>query len=204
MNWKKPGARLILAMTALCLSLDALTVFGGQTASGVVGHAMCVLRPLGFFAKFLFANEWSQLISDYCGTFPREPAISIIALMLKISVVALSLILTIAMFPLREGSPEDSADTPSEKHGVPVTGLAGWIPALVIFLLPTILGWRWLITSASPQEFHTDLIDKAYEDIFLLSSYVGGIILWAAICELALLPVLRRLFPNKDWIRPST
>jgi hypothetical protein len=187
MDLKKPGARLVLTMTALCLSLDASALFGGQVAPDAVGHAMCVLRPLAVFATFLFSNEWSQLVSEYCATFPREPAISIIALMLKISVVGLSLILTIAMLSLREEA--DGVEVPSEKHRVPISGLAGWIWVLGILFLPTILGW-WFIASRSPREFRISIISKAYEDVLLLGLYIGGLIL---LCRVLRSSIVARL-----------
>jgi hypothetical protein len=203
MIWKKPIIRLVMTMIVFCLSLDSFTLFGGYTAPGVVGRAMCVLRPLGYFATMLFSSDWSQLVSEYCATFPREPATSIIALMLKISVVALSFILTIAMFRLRENAEGDALeanDIPSEKHGIPVSGLASWIWVFVIFVLtfvlPTILGWRF-IASGSPREIRTSLFYKLYQDVVVLGLYALGIIVCALLYELALLPILRRLFPNQ-------
>ncbi len=205
MNLKKPGVLLILVMIVLCLSLDVFTSFGGYVAPGLVSHTMCALRPLGFFAKFLFANEWPQLVSEYCATFPREPAISIIAFMLKISVVAFSLVLTVTMvmFLLRETTeylPEEVNASQIDRRGIAISDLAGLIKGLVIFLLPTILGW-WLITSGSPREFHTSLFYKSFEDIVLLGVYIGGMLFCAAFCKFALLPALRWLFPGRDWIR---
>ena len=191
MNLQTPGALIVLTMTVFCLSIDAFVVVVGQEAPSFAGNAMCFVQPLGaIVANILFPNEWSQLVSQYCATFPREPAISIIALTLKLSVVALALILTIGILPLRKTAEEASVDRSSERPRIPIT-------LLIVFLFPVFFAWRWLIGSIPPEEFNTSLSYKIYADVFLSALYVGGVILCATFVDVALLPVLRRLFPSQ-------
>jgi hypothetical protein len=200
MNANKPPAPIIvvaLVMAALCVSLDAYVIFGEVGIPAAVNKTMCVLRPLGHFASLLFPDGWSRLVSEYCGTLPSEQATSIIALTLKFSIVGVALILTLAMYPLRE-KPQSA---PTEERYTPTSGLVDWTLTIALFCLPPALAWRWLIATAQPNEYSSALLQKAYEDIFLLTAYVGGFILWIAFCELALLPILRRLFPNQAWMR---
>lgn len=206
MNASKPAAPIILialVMAALCISLDAYVTFGEAIAPVAVNNTMCILRPLGHFASLLFPDRWSRLVSDYCATFPREPVTSIVALTVKSSIVGVALILTLAMYPLREKpkSGDQAQSTPTENRYTPASGLFDWTFLIALFCLPPTFAWRWLIASAQPDEYSTALMQKAYEDIFLMTAYVGGIVLWIAFCEVALLPILRRLFPGQAWMR---
>ena len=204
MNSSRPAPPIIvvaLVMAALCVSLDAYVIFGEVGIPAAINKTMCVLRPVGHFASLLFPDGWSRLVSDYCESLPGEPATSIIALTLKFSIVGVALILTLAMYPLREKpqSADQTQSAPTQERYTP--DLVDWTLTIAFSCLPPALAWRWLIATARPNEYSSALLQKAYEDIFLLTAYVGGIILWIVFCELVLLPILRHLFPGQAWMR---
>lgn len=202
MNWRKPGARVIFGLFVFCLSLDIFTCIGARIAPDAVGRAICMLRPLGFFAEFLFSHDWSSYAANSCARFPSEPAISIVAFMLKLSVVVLGLVTTITMFPLREGPIQGGKEAPASsiERGSNAPDLGGWILPLILFVLPVVFIW-WVFASKSPNDFQVSPLFKAYEDGFLFGLFGAGVIAWLAFVELALLPVLRWWFPKVDWIR---
>jgi hypothetical protein len=196
-NLKKPGAKVIFALFVLCLSLDIFTVFGLQIAPDAVGHTMCILRPLDFFARFLFPSGWSQYVDDVCTGFPNDTAISLIAFLLKVSLVSLGLIAVIAMLPLREKTEGPSLF--AKKTSRPDKP-ARWGPVFILFILPAPFVWRSLART-SPGNFQSSIPWKAHEDMLLFAFFVSGVLAWLAFADLVLLPVLRRCFPEKNWIR---
>jgi hypothetical protein len=201
MNWKKPGAKVVLGLFVLCLSLDILTFFGEQTTPDSVGRTVCKLRLFGFFARFLFPSEWEQYVEQSCVLIPGEPAISIIAFTLKFSLVLLGLIATITMLPLRDNGEDSAEKVPSsENQGQSNGGPTGWIAPLILFVSPTALAW-WFIASKSPGDFRGSAVSKVLEDGFLFGCFGAGILVWLAFAEIVLLPNLRRWFPSKSWIR---
>jgi hypothetical protein len=206
MNASKPTAPIIvvaLVMAALCVSLDAYVTFGDAAAPTAVSNTMCILRPLGHLGALLLPDRWPRLVSDYCATFPREPVTSIIALTVKCSIVGIALIVTLAMYPLREKSKsvDQTQRMPTEPRHAPIKGLFDRTFSIALFCLPPTFAWRWFVASAQPDEYSAALMRKAYEDIFLMAAYVGGIVLWITFCEVVLLPILRRLFPGQAWMR---
>ena len=198
MDLKKPGAKVILALFVLCLSLDIFTAVGEQLAPDLVGRTMCSLRPFDLFARFLLPSGWSQYLEDVCTGFPYDAAISLMAFRLKVSLVSLGLMASVAMLPLREK--DRPAVVPSGDENKPAGKPVGWGRVLVVFVLPAFFVWRFLART-SPGDFQSSIAWKAYEDMLLFVCFVSGVLAWLAFADLALLPVLRRCFPDKNWIR---
>ena len=204
MNSARPEVRLILVFFVISVSLDLFSGFGGEVAPNAVSHAMCGLRPLGFFAWPLFPDSWATYAAETCATFPVEPATSMIAFVLKLSIEMPTLVvLTILIFSILRESPSSQTKAPIAQEDKPETyfqTVKSYIPGLLIFGVPTALIW-WLIRLRPPEEFHTMALDKIYEDVLLVSLLVSWFIAVGAFAETTLLPVLRWLFPNKNWLR---
>jgi hypothetical protein len=197
MNWKAPGASILISIPVLCVSLDLFTYFGMQLAPDAVGRAVCLMRPASFIAQFVFPDELWKYAATVCGTFPAGPAISIVSFMLKFSLVCLGTATIVAMVPLREKSDDLAQGT--TQRGAELG--SNWIFVFIVLVFPTIL-IGWLITRGPPAEYDVLLLYKFLrEDIFLMGVFVGGVIAWAAFVELVLLPLLRRCFPRTKWMR---
>ena len=206
MDWKKPGAKLILGLFVLCLSLDIFTVIGEQIAPDAVGRTMCSLRPFVLFGRLLFPSGWSQYLDVVCTGFPNDAAISLMAFLFKVSLVSLGLITAIVMLaatstlPLRQGSLPDSSSSPAATKTSESSKAARWARVLVFLVLPAVFVWRSLART-SPGDFQGSIPWKAHEDLLLFGGFICGVLAWLAFSDLVLLPVLRRWFPDKNWMR---
>jgi hypothetical protein len=132
-----------------------------------------MLRPLSFFAEFLFSNDWSRYVANSCARFPSEPAISIVAFMLKISAVVLGLITTVTTFSLHEKPIEEGKGAPvsSIERGSNPPDLGGWLLPLILFVLPVVFIW-WLFASKSPNDFQVSRFSKRMKMDFCLGCLV--------------------------------
>ena len=185
MNLAKPGAKIAFAFFVICLSLDFFSHFGERLAPNAVNHATCLLRPLGFFGWSLFPDGWVTYAADTCASFPVEPATSMIAFMLKLSAeMTVLVILTVLLLPSLLESPSSQTEAsvaPKEQRETYFDAIKSYIPMLLIFGVPTVLFWL-IFRSRPPRGFHTALLDKVYEDCFLL----GALAFWLlALCALA-------------------
>jgi hypothetical protein len=203
MKLATPEAMIISGFLVISVSLDLFSGFGGEVAPNAVSHAMCGMRSLGFFAWPLFPANWTTYAADTCATFPAEPATSMIAFVLKLSVEMPTLIvLTILIFSILRGSSSETikASAPREKAETYFQTVKSYVPSLLIFGVPAILFWL-IFRSRTPDDFRTALLDKIYEDMFLVSLLVSWVIAFGAFMETTLLPALRWLSPNKGWLR---
>jgi hypothetical protein len=203
MKLATPEAMIISVFLVISVSLDLFSGFGGEVAPNAVSHAMCGMRSLGFFAWPLFPGGWATYAADTCATFPAEPATSMIAFVLKLSVEMPTLIaLTILIFSIlrRSSSQIIKASAPRDKAETYFQTVKSYVPSLLIFGVPAIL-FLLIFRSRTPDDFRTALLDKIYEDLFLVSLLMSWVIAFGAFIETTLLPALRWLFPNKGWLR---
>jgi hypothetical protein len=162
MNRKALGARTLVSISVLCVSLDLFTYFGMHLAPDAVGRTVCLMRPASYITQFVFADELWKYASTVCGSSPAKPAISIVSFLLKFSLVCLGAATIIAIIPLREksdGIAQGQTETGSKN-------LSDWIFMLVVLVLPTVLA-GWFTTREPPAEYNVSLLYKFLrEDLF--------------------------------------
>ena len=200
MNLAKLAAKVAFALFVICLSLDIFSYFGEERQPDAVNHAMCSLRPLGLFAWSMFPDGWAAYAADACASFPVEPAISMIAFMVKLSAEMTALVvLTVLLLPVLLESPSSQMEAPvapNERRQTYFEAVKSYIPMLLIFGVPTILFWL-IFRSRAPDDFRTAPLDKIYEDVFLLGVLGCWLMVFCTLAEAALLPIVRWLFPNR-------
>lgn len=198
MNRKSLGPKLFLALAVCCLSIDIFTNLGGLVAPVAMGRAICALRPLGWLSELLFPLNWSLYVDASCARTPDKIAVSIVALMLKFSIVALGIIAAIAIMGLRETASSSSEEPPLSASKE--TSRRSWIGYMIILLSLAALSW-WLFVSDRAEDLHPSMLSALCEDALLFAFFGTGLLVWAAFLDLALLPILRWLFPKGRWIR---
>jgi hypothetical protein len=191
---RTPGLPVPQALFGLCISLDLFVYFGVRIAPADVGDAVCAARPLSAIATPLFPAHWFDYVADGCAAFRIEPAISILAFMIKTSLTILALLVGSVQGVIL-GEPDLAAEFGNKySFSEYIKGALG----LAFCVAITVAAWL-LMTSRAPEKFRTSLIDKiVLEDAGLIL----GLFLWSAVVVVTPLLLIRsvvsRTFHKKE------
>jgi hypothetical protein len=191
---------IVKLLAVATIALDIFVSIGIYAAPAAVGHAACVLRPIGVVARPLFRQQWVDYVSTECLTVPVEPAISMINLMIKSSFAVIVFALVIgpiiySYFTIPRDSLSEKYKHLSKKQAC-VKELKALLFAASVFVTTTVATWI-LTTMNAPQKFNTSVIGKAIEDgMILMGLFSAWIVLFIVILPFRLLGLY--LLPNKE------
>jgi hypothetical protein len=177
----------------LFVLIDAFGYFGVRFWPELTSRVGCSVRPFGLIATPLFPASWPTFVATACVENPTDPAISMIALMVKTSLAILGLMVALpsmAMLSVRAPALSSSSHE-AYKAGDEFDQFETCIRAFVCF--SALFGYCWYSTvSPAPQDLGTSFLAKLIlENGFVFALWICGAMFVKAFAPIVGIPISR-------------
>jgi hypothetical protein len=182
---------VLQVLLVIFVSIDAFDYFGVRFWSELTSRVGCMVRPFGLIATPLFPAIWPTYVAAACVENPVDPAISMIALMVKTSLAILGFLVALpsmVMLSVRAPALSSSSDE-SHKAGDDSGQFKGGVGALVSY--SALFGYCWYsIVSRAPEDLGTSFLAKLIlENGFAFTLWIGGAMFVMAFAPIVGIPI---------------